>query len=197
LPQGLGPGVFPKSPNADKSKSRRTFTNGECYVYVRQRTQDRSVPLRRKPWASAASSRRTDWKVTGHAGERGGLYRRIIGYKKTGPFYEQTGWQKDGKPQMRRSFYHRFLHATKGWRVRRTSGPNVTLSNIQQRRAYGPRATGFQSTHGWVQPSRFVPGSAGEVLVPYFRKDKKKVGQQHPGMHTMERKEMFRAPLAA
>jgi hypothetical protein len=137
-----------------------------------------------------------NWKVTGHAGKRGGLYRRIIGYKRTGPFYEQTGWH-DGKPLMRQSHYHRFLHATKGWRVRRTSGPTVTLSNAQQPRAYGPQASGYQSAHGWVNPVRFVPGSAGQVLVPYFKKDRAKLGQQHPGMHTMERKEMFRAPLAA
>lgn len=147
-------------------------------------------------------SKNQTWKVTGHAGKRGALYRRTIGYKRTGPFYEQIGWQRTDKsgiyqPLMRQSYYHRFLHATKGWRVRRTEAPTVTLSNAQQPRAYGPAASGYQSHHGWVNPSRPVQGSAGAVLVPYFRKDRAKVGIQHPGMHTMLRKEMFRAPLAA
>jgi hypothetical protein len=140
--------------------------------------------------------RQQQWKVTGHAGKRGGLYRRIIGYRMTGPFYEQVGWHQ-GKPLMRQSHYHKFLHATKGYRVRRTTGPTVTLSNAVEARAYGPRATGYQSTYGFVFAQRHVLGSAADVLVPYFKKDRSKVGQQHPGMHTMPRKEMFRAPLAA
>lgn len=136
------------------------------------------------------------WKTTGKAGKRGGLYRRTIGYKRTGPFYEQTGARADGLPIMRRVYVHRFLHATKGFRVKRTSAATVALPGLQQARVYGPRASGYQSHHGWINPAHFIDTSAGEVLVPYFKKDKKKVGQ-HPGMHTMVRKEIFRAPLAA
>lgn len=52
-------------------------------------------------------------------GRRGKPNSRLISYRREGPFYTQTGTFKlagEEMPRIRRSYVHKFLHATKGWR---------------------------------------------------------------------------------
>ena len=58
--------------------------------------------------------------VTHKAGGRDTTLRRIIAYVRKGPFYRQIGVRVVGRlrePIMETYYEHRFLHATKGWRV--------------------------------------------------------------------------------
>jgi hypothetical protein len=56
--------------------------------------------------------------VTAKAGKPGVPYRRIIAQEAMPVWYIQTGVnRKTGKPRLERVEKHRFLHATKGWRV--------------------------------------------------------------------------------
>lgn len=66
--------------------------------------------LRRKEPTALASQR---------LGKKGKSHRRIIDYKRTGPFYRQVGTKTVADrvlPLMQTYWKHRFLHATKGWR---------------------------------------------------------------------------------
>ncbi len=60
--------------------------------------------------------RKQEIGVTRKAGPRDTAYRRIIGYERRGPFFRQSGVNKDGSPRMQTYLEHCFLHATKGWR---------------------------------------------------------------------------------
>lgn len=69
-------------------------------------------------------------KITHRIGKPGTFGRRIIDYKRSGPFYEQVGEKRVGFvmfPIMRTSYIHRFLHATKGWRVYVSRSPNLCM----------------------------------------------------------------------
>lgn len=57
--------------------------------------------------------------VTRSKGPRSKANSRIVDYKRTGPFYTQTGSRViagQEMPILRTHYVHRFLHATKGWR---------------------------------------------------------------------------------
>lgn len=57
--------------------------------------------------------------VTKQKGRRGKPNSRIIDYKRTGPFYQQTGTNViagNVLPLLKKYWVHQFLHATKGWR---------------------------------------------------------------------------------
>lgn len=127
------------------------------------------------------------FEVDGKA-RKGAPYGKYINYKRTGPFYNQVGWLENGKPRMVRRYFHRFLHATKGWLTLMSPRPTVALPNmVQGSRVYGPRANARIDGFGrWQYPRRIVDGSKYTVLVPCVK-----------NAHKMVRPDVERAPLAA
>lgn len=70
-----------------------------------------------QPETTALKDRAT---VTPKIGKRSKPNRRIISYERSGPFYTQSGTQNIAGnilPILYKFYEHRFLHATKGWRV--------------------------------------------------------------------------------
>lgn len=67
--------------------------------------------------APVVRAKRPQHIVTSTVGRRGAPYRKIIKYERDGPFYRQVGASPDGRPILQTYYRHRFLHATKGWRV--------------------------------------------------------------------------------
>lgn len=67
--------------------------------------------------------------VTPQLGKKGTPMRRIIAYRREGPFYRQTGVRVVADstiPMLQQWFSHHFQHATKGWRVFK-GGPLLKL----------------------------------------------------------------------
>lgn len=76
-------------------------------------------------------------QVTQRAGKKGHAYRRIIGYKRTGPFHREVGikWVSgESWPVMQTYFKHAFLHATKGWRTYESGATLRLPASLPQRR---------------------------------------------------------------
>lgn len=94
----------------------------------------------------ASSARGTTNMVTPKAGKPGDPYRRIVRYERDGPYYREVGhrWLNGERFPIIQGFYnHRFLHATKGWRVY-TGGERMTLPHTYR---HAPARVAFYGRH--------------------------------------------------
>jgi hypothetical protein len=73
-----------------------------------------------------SEAKEPQYTITAKAGKPGVPYRRIIAQKTDPVWFVQCGINpKDGTPRLQRIERHRFLHATKGWRVYNGGLPGI------------------------------------------------------------------------